>query len=74
VANRPHSDKLLGLNEPISRRDFLDGMLLASSVIAVGAAFLPFGPGRGDGSPEFFYGITPGSQSTPGPGPYLAKG
>jgi spermidine dehydrogenase len=38
VANRPHSDKLLGLNEPISRRDFLDGMLLASTAMAVGAA------------------------------------
>jgi spermidine dehydrogenase len=34
----PHSDKLLGLNEPISRRDFLDGMLVASTAMAVEAA------------------------------------
>ena len=38
MANRPHSDKLLGLNEPISRRDFLDGMLVASTAMAVEAA------------------------------------
>ena len=44
MANRPHSDKLLGLNEPISRRDFLDGMLVASTAMAVGAT-CPFAYG-----------------------------
>jgi spermidine dehydrogenase len=34
----PHLDKLLGLDEPISRRDFLDGVLVASGSILVGAA------------------------------------
>lgn len=38
MAHCPHSDKILGLNEPISRRDFLDGMLFASTAMAVGAA------------------------------------
>jgi spermidine dehydrogenase len=38
MANRcPHLDKILGLNEPISRRDFLDGALVASSgLVAAG--------------------------------------
>jgi hypothetical protein len=44
VANCPHADKILGLNEPISRHDFLDGMLVASTAMAVGAA-CPFGLG-----------------------------
>ena len=30
VAHCPRSDQILGLNEPISRRDFLDGMLMTS--------------------------------------------
>jgi spermidine dehydrogenase len=38
VAHCPRSDKILGLNEPISRRDFLDGVLMASTAMAVGAA------------------------------------
>jgi hypothetical protein len=38
VANCPHHDRILGLNEPISRRYFLDGMLVASTAVAVGAA------------------------------------
>jgi spermidine dehydrogenase len=38
VAHRPDLDKILGLNEPISRRDFLDGMLVASTAMAVGTA------------------------------------
>jgi len=38
VAHCPHSDKALGLNESISRRDFLDGMLVTSAAVAVGAA------------------------------------
>jgi hypothetical protein len=165
LANCPHTDKILGLNEPISRRDFLEGMQVASTAIAVGAAcpfplgaqsaggpaagwtgyrgegdykgsagnteqvlqnahavrdgkfdeapaevvetgeiydcvvvgggqaglcagrarstsqwslwqdcFLSRGFERGHGSPQLFYGITPGSQSTPGPGTYLVKG
>jgi spermidine dehydrogenase len=38
VGHCPDSDKILGMNEPISRRDFLDGMLIASTAMAVGAA------------------------------------
>ena len=38
MAKCPRLDKILGLNEPITRRDFLDGMLVASTAIAVGAA------------------------------------
>ncbi len=34
----PHLDKILGLNEPISRRDFLDGTLVASAGMLVAAA------------------------------------
>ena len=34
----PHLDKILGLNEPISRRDFLDGTLIASTGMLVAAA------------------------------------
>src|SRR5215469_7527325 len=34
----PHLDKILGLNEPITRRDFLDGVLLGSSGMFVAAA------------------------------------
>lgn len=37
MAKCPHSDILLGLNEPISRRDFLDGVLIASAGVAAGA-------------------------------------
>ena len=37
----PYSDKLLGLNEPITRRDFLDGVLIASAG-AVAGAVCPF--------------------------------
>ena len=37
----PYSDKLLGLTEPISRRDFLDGVLIASAG-AVAGAVCPF--------------------------------
>lgn len=38
----PHLDKLLGLNEPISRRDFLDGVLLASAdMLLAGACPFP---------------------------------
>ena len=38
MADRSHSDKLLGLNDTISRRDFLDGMLVTSTAMAFGAA------------------------------------
>jgi hypothetical protein len=38
MARRSHLDNSLGLGEPISRRDFLDGMLMASTVAALGAA------------------------------------
>lgn len=34
----PHLGKVLGLDEPISRRDFLDGALVASGGILLGAA------------------------------------
>ena len=37
VAHCPRSDKILGLNESISRRDFLDGVLIASTAMVVGA-------------------------------------
>ena len=33
----PHLDKTLGLHEPISRRDFLDGTLMASAGILAAA-------------------------------------
>jgi hypothetical protein len=38
VAQCPHHDNILGMTDPISRRDFLDGMLMASTAVAVGAA------------------------------------
>ncbi len=44
MAHCPHNDKALGLNEPISRRDFLDGILITSTAMAVGAA-CPFSLG-----------------------------
>ena len=34
----PHLDKILGLNEPITRRDFLDGALVASTGMLITAA------------------------------------
>jgi spermidine dehydrogenase len=34
---RPHSDKILGLDEPITRRDFLDGTLLAGGGLLIGS-------------------------------------
>ena len=34
----PHLDKLLGMNEPITRRDFLDGALMASTGMLLAAA------------------------------------
>ncbi len=34
----PHLDRILGLNEQISRRDFLDGALVASGGLLLGAA------------------------------------
>jgi len=37
----PYSDKLLGLTEPISRRDFLDGVLIASAG-AIAGGVCPF--------------------------------
>jgi spermidine dehydrogenase len=51
LAHCPHCDKTLGLNEPISRRDFLDGMLVTSAAVAVGAA-CPFSLGAQ--SPQTF--------------------
>jgi spermidine dehydrogenase len=38
MAHCPRRDQILGLNEPISRRDFLDGMLMTSAAFAAGAA------------------------------------
>src|SRR5262245_55772079 len=38
MSKRPHLDKILGLHEPISRRDFLDGTLRTSAgMLAAGA-------------------------------------
>ena len=34
----PHLDKILGMNEPITRRDFLDGALVASTGMLLAAA------------------------------------
>lgn len=34
----PHLDKILGMNEPITRRDFLDGALIASTGMVLAAA------------------------------------
>src|SRR5215471_19234184 len=34
----PHLDKILGLNEPMTRRDFLDGVLVGSSATLITAA------------------------------------
>lgn len=34
----PHLDKILGLNEPITRRDFLDGALVATEGVLLAAA------------------------------------
>jgi spermidine dehydrogenase len=40
----PHHDKILGLNEPITRRDFLDGALMASTgMLLAGACPFPLG-------------------------------
>jgi hypothetical protein len=50
VANCPRADKSLGLNEPISRRDFIDGILVASAAVAVGAA-CPFALAQSPGGP-----------------------
>ena len=44
MAQCPHHDNILGMTEAISRRDFLDGMLMASTAVAVGAA-CPFALG-----------------------------
>ena len=38
MAHCPRRDQILGLNEPISRRDFLDGVLMTSAAFAAGAA------------------------------------
>jgi spermidine dehydrogenase len=44
VSRCPHLDKILGLNEPISRRDFLDGALVASTgMLLAGACPFPLG-------------------------------
>jgi spermidine dehydrogenase len=52
----PHHDKLLGLDEPITRRDFLDGVLLASAGGLV-AAVCPF-PLHAAGASEINSGWT----------------
>ncbi len=50
----PHLDKILGLNEPITRRDFLDGVLLGSSGMLIASAcpfpLLAQAPGSGQAS------------------------
>jgi len=44
VIKDPRLDKILGLHEPISRRDFLDGTLKASTgMLAAGACPFPLG-------------------------------
>ncbi len=44
VTKDPRLDKILGLHEPISRRDFLDGTLKASTgMLAAGACPFPLG-------------------------------
>jgi len=44
VSRCPHLDKALGLNEPISRRDFLDGALVGSAgLLVAGACPFPLG-------------------------------
>ena len=50
MAHCPRRDQILGLNEPISRRDFLDGMLMTSAAFAAGAA-CPFSLGAQGQSP-----------------------
>ena len=52
----PHLDKILGLNEPISRRDFLDGTLVASAGMLVAGA-CPF-PLSGQAASEISSGWT----------------
>lgn len=37
----PHLDKILGLNEPITRRDFLDGALVGSGMLIAAACPVP---------------------------------
>jgi hypothetical protein len=52
VRGGPYCDKILGLNEPISRRDFLDGVLLSSAGLLAGAA-CPFPLGaQSPGTPK----------------------
>ena len=57
MAHCPRRDKTLGLNEPISRRDFLDGMLVASTALAVSAA-CPFSLGAQSQGPAPVAGWT----------------
>jgi spermidine dehydrogenase len=38
MSHCPHLDKVLGLNQPISRRDFLEGALVASTALAVASS------------------------------------
>jgi len=49
VSKCPHLDKILGLNENISRRDFLDGTLMASAGMLT-ASVCPFPLGAQTGS------------------------
>src|SRR5437016_14328524 len=56
VGRCPHLDKILGLNEPISRRDFLDGTLVASAGMLVAGA-CPF-PLSGQAASEISSGWT----------------
>jgi len=56
MAHCPRRDQILGLHEPISRRDFLDGMLMTSAAVAAGAT-CPFSLAAQGQSP------------TPGPAP-----
>src|SRR5256885_569634 len=56
VGRCPHLDKILGLNEPISRRDFLDGTLVASAGMLLAGA-CPFPP-SGQAASEISSGWT----------------
>src|SRR5690348_7286983 len=50
----PHLDKFLGMNEPITRRDFLDGALIASTGMLLAAACpFPLGAQAGSGQADW---------------------
>ncbi len=55
----PHLDKILGLNENISRRDFLDGSLMASAgLLSAGVCPFPLGAQAGTQNGSTWTGYT----------------